>query len=274
MKKIYLVAVAALAGAASYAQTTVYSASELTDFQTKISAVYDLDQDGKNWGAFNLTGSGLSFESQGTVLGSNSWDTVALTPDNWVLTTPIDLTGYTNVSLSWGRGAADATDFAENYAVYVVTAADQTALATALASASTGTGVYTETLASDAWVTRTVDLSAFDNTANVYIAFRHYNCTDQFILFVDDIKVEGTQTVGIETLDMSAVTASPNPAIDVLNIKGSEAIATTNVLSLDGKLISTTQGGTIDVSSLTSGVYIYEATTVSGQKAINKFVKK
>ncbi len=88
-----------------------------------------------------------------------------------------------------------------------------------------------------------------------------------------DIFLLGTLSVG--NAGEISFNVFPNPATDVLNVTAtSEEIASVSVLSLDGKLVSTTKGGTVDVSTLTSGVYIYEATTVSGQKAINKFVKK
>lgn len=81
-------------------------------------------------------------------------------------------------------------------------------------------------------------------------------------------------TVGIDGLESTSFSVFPNPATDVLNVTTTEEVASVSVYSVDGKISFNTIGGKVDVSSLNAGVYIYEATTVSGKKAINKFVKK
>ncbi len=92
-------------------------------------------------------------------------------------------------------------------------------------------------------------------------------------LQLDNWVIEGL--LGVEKIEVkNSFVAFPNPATDVLNITAAEAIESVSVLSLDGKVVSVTKGGKVDVSNLTTGVYIYEATTVNGAKAINKFVKK
>lgn len=92
-------------------------------------------------------------------------------------------------------------------------------------------------------------------------------------LQLDNWVIEGL--LGVEKIEVkNSFAAFPNPATDVLNITAAEAIESVSVLSLDGKVVSVTKGGKVDVSNLTTGVYIYEATTVNGAKAINKFVKK
>jgi hypothetical protein len=81
--------------------------------------------------------------------------------------------------------------------------------------------------------------------------------------------------VGIEAKTAKSFSVFPNPATDVLNISSSEEVTTVSVLSLDGKVVSTTTNNKqVDVSKLRTGVYIYEVTTVSGEKVINKFMKK
>jgi len=68
--------------------------------------------------------------------------------------------------------------------------------------------------------------------------------------------------------------AFPVPAIDQLTVVADEEVASIAIISLDGKVVSTVAGNKADVSKLTSGVYMYEATTVSGLKTVSKFVKK
>jgi hypothetical protein len=284
MKKVLLSISAIVAAAAINAQTTVYTATNLADYQAW--SVIDLDQDTQAWGVFDfLTGNaggpvGTSFDAQGFVLGSFSWDPeteLPLTPDNWAISPAINLTGYTSASLSWGRAAVDADFYAENYSVYVVTAADATALGAALAAA---TPVYTETIATgNAWVVRTVDVSSFDNTANVYVAIRHHACTDQFLLVVDDITITASGSGPASVVENAMnVNVYPNPADDVLNISMDLNGASVSVISMDGKVVaSQVMSGTtatVDVANLVSGVYFYEVTAENGLVIRNSFVKK
>ncbi len=70
----------------------------------------------------------------------------------------------------------------------------------------------------------------------------------------------------------------PNPASTVLNVNTSSAVTSISILSLDGKVLSTTNmNGTstsVDVSTLTAGVYFYEIVAEDGNVIRNTFVKK
>lgn len=80
--------------------------------------------------------------------------------------------------MSYWIAAQDGAWPAEHYAVMLSTTTNQTASFT--------TTLYSETLSSATWFQRTIDLSAYAGQ-NVYIAFRHYDCTDQFVLKLDDV---------------------------------------------------------------------------------------
>jgi len=80
--------------------------------------------------------------------------------------------------------------------------------------------------------------------------------------------------VNVKNVNFNKFHAFPNPATDVLNFSSEFEIATINVISLDGKVVASSNGNSVNVSELTSGIYIYEAMTVDGQTATNKFVKK
>ncbi len=81
----------------------------------------------------------------------------------------------------------------------------------------------------------------------------------------------------LATDNVSAVLTSifPNPATDFVNvaIEGDE-VASVNVLSLDGKVVSTQTSSKVDVSGLTSGVYFLNITTASGKTTIEKVTVK
>ena len=203
MKKILLSIGAILSVAALNAQ--ILTASDAAAFGTW-SAI-DADQDTYTWGLYDLTGVGSSIDGQGECAISFSWgdpgqgqgNETALTPDNWLISPAMNLTGYTAASLSFAAGTIENTTFfAENYSVYIVTAADATALATALATA---TPAFTEVLpAGDAMQPHTVSMTSFAGQNNVYVAFRHHNCTDMYTLVLDDVVVSGTASIEENTV--------------------------------------------------------------------------
>lgn len=276
MKKILLSFSAVVIAASLSAQTTVYSATGLADYTSW--SVVDADGDTHAWGVYDLTGAGTSFDAQGEVLGSYSWDATdgALTPDNWAVTPPIDLTGFTEASLSWGRAGVDADWPEENYSVYVVTGVD---VAAAIAAFAIATPVYTETIqVGNEWIVRSVDISAFDDMANVYVAIRHHDCTDWFLLAVDDVTVTGTPASGVGIIENTLVaSAYPNPANSELNITMSENATSVAVISMDGKVVASQEvngtSTTINVANLNAGVYFYEVTAENGLVVRNTFVK-
>ena len=144
---------------------------DLTDLdQLSEWGVYDADGDGYGWGYGNIgtdDAPDYVFYSASYVSGQ------ALTPDNYLLTPDVALGGvlkFTVYSASddWG---------AEHMAVYVVYGEgdDDMALLT------------TEDIVANATPTEyEFDLSAYEGKTG-YVIFRHYNCTDQYYLFLDNI---------------------------------------------------------------------------------------
>lgn len=66
----------------------------------------------------------------------------------------------------------------------------------------------------------------------------------------------------------------PNPANEVLNIKATEDVTSINVFTAEGKVVATSTAASVNVAELNSGMYIYEAVTVSGKVARGNFFKK
>lgn len=144
---------------------------DLTDLdQLSEWSVYDADGDGYGWGYGNIgtdDAPDYVFYSASYVSGQ------ALTPDNYLFTPDVALGGvlkFTVYSASddWG---------AEHMAVYVVYGEgdDDMALLT------------TEDIVANATPTEyEFDLSAYEGKTG-YVIFRHYNCTDQYYLFLDNI---------------------------------------------------------------------------------------
>ena len=128
----------------------------------------DNDGDGNNW--FSASVGALSGSNCAT---SASYQSEALTPDNWLVTPKVALDGTMSV---WLR-AQDPSWPAEHFAIYLsTTGTDVSNFTTTLVPETTATGEYVE---------YTADLSAYAGQQG-YIAIRHFNCTDMFRLNVDD----------------------------------------------------------------------------------------
>ena len=146
----------------------------------------DADNDGFGWEHSSVQEDVSGYSSSGSVI-SYSYDNtteVALTPDNWLITPAISLSGTSSLSF-WFVVASSYP--ADHYGVYVST--------TSATDTSAFTLVYemTPTSANGNWTQQTVDLTSYAGNT-VYIAFRHFNCTDQFILALDDITVSTMTT--------------------------------------------------------------------------------
>jgi len=148
------------------------------DFSAGIPGTWlnvDADADGQRWTA----NAGVGADGNTGYVYSASWNTVALTPDNWLITPQITNLPKTGV-LSFYVMPFDANYPADHYGVYVSTTGT---------AAGDFTLIYDETLQAPAqWQKRSLDLSAFGDE-DVYIAFRHFNCSDENRMFLDDISI-------------------------------------------------------------------------------------
>lgn len=137
----------------------------------------DADGDGFNWNHHINTGSGnYATHSGDGSINSASWDSNAgaLKPDNWIVSPLAILDGEFKF---WACGQ-DADWAEEHFAVFVSTTSDSDPAAfTQVGEEFIATGNMTE---------YTVDLSQFEGKEG-YIAIRHFNVTDMFVLVVDDI---------------------------------------------------------------------------------------
>lgn len=146
----------------------------------------DVDADTYNWMQYtatdaahtgtNCAGSASYINDSKNSGMRSSFSRAALTPNNWLITPRLAISS--GDIMSYWIAAQDGAWPAEHYAVMLSTTTNQTASFT--------TTLYSETLSSATWLQRTIDLSAYAGQ-NVYIAFRHYDCTDQFVLKLDDV---------------------------------------------------------------------------------------
>ena len=141
----------------------------------------DEDGDGFNW--LRLSTLDLFSSRTGTgSAGSASYDNptiTALTPDNWLISPPIAIPATGEFVLDYYVAAQDVNFPSEKYGVYISTTGTDPA---------SFTQAFVETLSSTTYTLKTVNLFAY-NGQTIYLAWRHFDCTDQFFLKIDDVKV-------------------------------------------------------------------------------------
>ncbi len=147
----------------------------------------DADGDGNAWYIFapseTVDGNGNPTVFDGACMTSASYIQSALTPDNWLISPQVELNGVLRM---WLRGQ-DPGYAAEHFAVYVSTAGNTDV-------ADFTTELIGETVAEGHYVEYTADLSAFEGQMG-YIAIRHFNCTDQFRLNLDNFLIQDPAAV-------------------------------------------------------------------------------
>ena len=201
----------------------------------------DADQDGHGWELSSVQEDLTGHTGNGSIV-SYSYDNGgggALTPNNWLISPAISLSGTSSLSFWFVVAQAYPSD---HYGVYVST--------TSATDTSAFTLVYemTPTSANGSWTQQTVDLTSYAGNT-VYIAFRHFDCTDMFLIALDDI------TVSTVTTD-PAIVATPNALNFGIVYLGESAVQTVDVTSYNNTTpisVSVTAPFAVSADSLTFG---------------------
>lgn len=157
---------------------------------------YDDDNDGETWNlGYNLWGDNPNYVHSGheclaSVSYSNSLGSI--TPDNWTISPSFDVPADGAV-LTYYVAGFHPDRYAEHYSMYVTAKAAQGISAiltdTATEEETIATPVYEESNGYvNGWELHTVDLKPWAGQT-VNLAFRHYDCTGQYILRLDDVFV-------------------------------------------------------------------------------------
>lgn len=281
MKKIYLLAASFMAAALSFGQINLSYESPITHPFSGAGITEVGSTDG--WGL------GIFEASTDATDGTTSAKLTTATNPNFALAgLPTTLSGETiqSVTGSFSNNGADisgSVDFkyapeSGDSAIIIFEVYD-----TLTAGTSDDVLLYSGslllTLPVGSWTTIPLTLQATGNTGTanqlIFGGMSSYRAkTVGSTLMLDSWVIDLGGSLGIENNKNVSFKVFPNPATDVLNISSSEEVSNVSILSLDGKLVSTTSGKQVDVSNLKTGVYIYEVTMVSGEKVINKFMKK
>ena len=141
----------------------------------------DSDGDGSNW---SITSTNTTAHGGSYALRSNSYaSSTALNPDNWAFTGAVTVPAEGRTTLSFWLHAQDEDWPGDVVRVYANSA-----------QAVSGAAPLTEDIATTAgWVQHSVDLTEYAGQT-IYLAFRHYNCTDIFAAVIDDVEITNVIT--------------------------------------------------------------------------------
>ena len=237
-----------------------YSLPYLNDFNdpdawTNCQTFYDNDGDGNFWFYVNYTDVD---EAGNNVAASASYQNGAvLTPDNWVIMGPIDLTGVSDALLEWKVRGIDPSWCQENYSVYVGTSNNYNDLINGSAS-------YNETIANggdacgQTFAERSLDISA-STGGQVYIGFRHHNVSDMFVLNIDDVSVTSS-TMSNEEFILENIEYTFNQESGKLRVISEELLSNIQIYNVLGQQVLNQDlndsSVVLNLSTLNSGVYI------------------
>jgi len=110
----------------------------------------------------------------------------------------------------------------------------------------------------DEWHTRSASLGSIGlDGETVHIAF--INETDNgFKLYMDNIRVEKENYMGVNESNGIALTVYPNPAQNVITIHDKPEGSVVNIFGIDGKVVLKSKESKIDISTLSAGRYFVE----------------
>ena len=143
--------------------------------------VVDSDGDGQTWFLWDPIANGYDPGDGVQLIGtkcatSASYQNVALTPDNWMISPKVTLTG----NLSFWAAGQDPSYAAENFAVYV-SVGDPSDLSSFV---KLGDDIVAESPIKQ----YTFSLADYEGQEG-YVAFRHYNISDMFRLNIDNVLI-------------------------------------------------------------------------------------
>ena len=233
---------------------------------------YNLDSDSTDpgfanfWHIFPVDGTNIAAVSYSYYNGQ------ILSPDNWFVLGPIDLTNEPDALLAWEMAVFDTTYYAENYSVYVGTSNEPLDL---IDSSLVSFNEIPQAADANQFNARELDISAAVGN-EVYIAFRHHDVSDQFVIAIDNVSI--TSTLSSEEFSIENLNYSYNIDSKLLTIDSSEMLRKVNIYNLLGqKIISNGVNGynvNMNLSELNSSVYIVNVEGVNNTSDTFKIIVK
>ncbi len=265
MKKSLLLVFLLSVSIFAFCQTTIFE--EYFDRGVIPASWATIDQDGDTYNWFADTWDNPLGFTESFVI-SESWiDPSPLTPENYLVSPQINLTGLTGtVQLRYTLQVGDANNFAEHYKVAVSTTGKEVADFSDIVKEETCVAEDFYNVA-PFWHKRTVDLTPFIGQS-IYLTFCHFNCTDMYRIYLDSVQVLNAPVVNIADREHSDVTIIPNPATDKIKVTGAFVNAQVQLYTAEGRLVYQSANETkltnINVSRLENGLYILKINSHKG----------
>ena len=196
----------------------------------------------------------------------DSYSSTILYPNNYLVTPyKLDCEEITFIAC-----AQDATNPAEHFGVAVST--------TGNTNADDFTIVWEADMTAKApgeWHYYEVDLREYQGQ-DIYVAIVHFNCSNQFMLNIDDVMLYRAYN-DVSENNATSIAIYPNPATDLLSVQSETVVDYYEVYSMTGARVShqTVDSKTfnVDVANLPAGAYIVNM-YADGQRWACRFVKK
>ena len=236
------------------------------DFENGLGAwnVADLDGDTYTWDVFEM---GANYSHSGTKIATSAsyigGGVGALTPDNLLISPPIDLTAASGTTvLEWFVAAQDQTWPSEVYRVLIST--------TGGSDLNNYTEIYPDETVqaggpdgNNYWK-RIVDISSY-NGQTVYVCFEHHNVTDMFRINIDDVSVYSVDITDAGVTEISApnndtscsLGSAEDVTITVFNYGGTHLTDFEVSYSIDGGTPVTEQVTGVDIAPASSYDYTF-----------------
>ncbi|MDO5979639.1 T9SS type A sorting domain-containing protein [Flavivirga spongiicola] len=259
MKKFTLLIIFSISTISINAQTVAWS-SDLEDLTGWGVGNGTADTNDDTWGFYSGGGEALGFT--GALGFSRSWDPepaatggTPITPDNLLFTPTFAIPANAlSISFKMKVGSNDPNFFAENFAIIVYDDADFD---------GTLTGIYEETLTAGGNGSAkdiTADIPASFAGKTIGILVRHYDCTNQNQLLVDDFEVSFSTSLSITDHTLEIVHFYPNPVKDFIKIDTKSIIDSAIIVNQLGQRIIDVKpnnivDNSINLSTLNKGLY-------------------
>lgn len=125
------------------------------------------------------------------------------------------------------------------------------------------------------WYLYNVDLRAYQGQ-DIYVAIVHYNCTNQFMVNVDDIMLYRVYN-DVNEVEMNMFTVYPNPTTEKLMIESQVVVNQYDIYNVAGAMILSKpvdeKSFEINVSELPAGTYLIKM-SANGLVQTKRFVKE
>ena len=128
------------------------------------------------------------------------------------------------------------------------------------------------------WYQYNVDLRAYQGQ-DIYVAIVHYNCTDQFMVNVDDILLvrQYDPTWSVNENAVTTLQVFPNPTSELLTVESDVNVRHYEIYNIVGEMLMSKpvdeKRFNVNVSELPAGTYLIKMTS-EGLVQTRRFVKK